>query len=156
MSLSKQIESILKESVDEGLKPSNLKKSAKSLRDSIVKRTKLGKGVKETGERLYNLNEKVFTSGYKKERKRLKTQGKLSNSTRPNKHNLTKSGNMLKDIRYKVRNNNITIFPNSQLSRIKIQENDKNGRKFMDISRTELKNFIQDLLGNIIAKARKL
>jgi len=127
--------------------------------DQIQRRTRLGKGVSKSGElvKLAPLsNEK-----YKKKRK----ESTLDSTTRPNKSNLTFTGQLLKSIIGK-RNKTIITFTlddkrddtsstNSEIARGQADQ----GRRFFDLSKSErngvsrkisqlLKEFVKKIFDN--------
>jgi hypothetical protein len=103
MSIEKQLESIINKKVGEFISNSFndrlLNKVGKAARDQVVKRTRLGKGVKKPGggpaRKLKSLQEitVIYRGEYKEN---------LSPLTRPRKSNLTATGQLLDSISYKI------------------------------------------------------
>ena len=134
----KQIEAAL----GKGINPKNLSITARKTANSIKKRTRLGKGVKQDGAKLNKLD--PLTPTYKKQRKKLK----LSSDTTPAKSNLTKSGSMLNDIKTKTTSSGFEIFFGSDKNKEKAEGLGKK-RPFFFISSFELKLIIEDILSRI-------
>ena len=83
----------LSNAIEEVFKPNSLREIGDFALERIVKRTKLGKGVSQSGGSASPL--KSLAASYKKARKRLKDSGDLSGDTSPGKSNLTRTGQML-------------------------------------------------------------
>lgn len=79
---------------------------------------------------------KGISESYKKQRKRLATQGRLSSETTVNRSNLTKTGDMLDDITHTSTTNTATIFIKSSRNRGKAERGAKE-RPFMNLSKSE-------------------
>lgn len=139
----KQIESALQA----GVSKDNLRKTAKETTENIKKRTRLGRGVEKDGDRLSRLE--PLEDSYKRQRRNLRKKGKLSSQTAPAKSNLTKSGEMLDDLTYKVRQDGFEIGFKSRENEKKAEYVHKNGRKFMFLSKFELKLIIEGIIDRI-------
>jgi phage gpG-like protein len=116
---------------------------------NVQTRTRKGFGVDTDGSKATKLE--GLSESYKKQRKRLRKQGKLDSTTSPSKSNLTKSGDMLKDITYKTTENTATIFIGNNKGVKKAKYQDKVGRKFMNLSKNEIKE-IEDIVDEKIQK----
>jgi hypothetical protein len=118
----------------------------------IEKRTRLGKGVSDTGE-LIKLN--PLSEGYVKQRKK----GKLSSLTSPKKSNLTRTGEMLSSI-FGIRRGTIFTFffggtredgeSNNNVARYAREK----GRPFFDLSTSE-RNGLQRKISKVIKESIK-
>lgn len=80
---------------------------------------------------------KGISESYKKQRKRLAAQGRLSGETTVNRSNLTKSGDMLDDITHTSTTNTATIFIKGSKNRGKAERGAKE-RPFMNLSKSEV------------------
>lgn len=154
MSLSKDIKNILDQVLDASINKKDLEVSAEKLKNSIQTRTRLGKSVEKTGQRLKSL--KPLDPKYKKQRKQLRKKGILSSETSPAKSNLTKSGDMVDSIKViKVTDNDFEISVTGRENKIKA-ENVQKDRPFMNIARFEIKEFVEDIINRARTKAKKL
>jgi hypothetical protein len=75
------------------IRPSNMRKYGEQAAAMIKLRTRLGQGVERDGAEKTAL--KSLSDRYKKQRKALQKEGKLSDQTSPGKSNLTRTGQML-------------------------------------------------------------
>lgn len=122
------------------------------IKDTVVNRTQKGFGVDENGAPQTRL--KGLSESYKKQRSRLKKQGKLSGNTTANKSNLTKSGKMLSDIKVRATNDSVTVFPSGK-DRKKAIYQDEAGRKFMNLSKSEINKIKKEIENKIINDIKK-
>ena len=152
----------LKKVVEDGVKASALIPTSKFAADLVVKRTRLGYGV------LKNMGAKEkfakLSPNYVKQRKMFSG---LDASTRPNKSNLTRTGQMLASIQPKVVNGQIIIrptgnhrggFSNEQLAKWN-EDGTRNRprRVFLNISELEfnqIKRFYRKTFGDLV-RSRK-
>ena len=154
MSIQQQIDSILsrklRERVDNSLDDKTLNKIGLETKRQIIKRTRLGKGVKYRGGPTFKLADLQDSTIDTRER----YESNLSPFTRPQRSNLTATGQMLDSIDYKIlKSSNIKtveiFFKDNRKfelsgSRSKIQNKDiakivaKNGRPFFNLSGFEI------------------
>ncbi len=112
---------------------------AKSAITIIVKRTRLGYGVKKDGGARFALSSIKWTDRYAKLRKSYP----LDSTTRPGKHNLTLTGQMLRSVRVlETTKDGVVIGPQGLRDDGKTNEdiakwNAKRGRVFMNLSQNE-------------------
>lgn len=135
----------------------------KEMIDMIQNRTRLGYGVEKNGGTKKKLTK--LSGVYKKQRNYAKKQGKLSNTTKPSKSNLTKSGAMLSSLKYKVNKSKllVKVAPTgidadgiSNAKKAEWQATAKVVRKFLHLSKNEIKR-IEELLEDELDKlVRKL
>ena len=126
----------VKQTVSSLGKRSIMKQIGRDLTKEIVRRTRLGRGVKEQGSGTVPL--KPLAASYKKQRQRLRRRSTLSSKTTPAKSNLTKTGEMLDDMTFTTRPKEVEIFFRSQESRRKAQIVQDQGREFMKLSKKEI------------------
>lgn len=149
----KKLNISLKQLIPGVIKEAHMKSVAKFTRDMVVERTKRGFGVEKDGSPQKRL--KGLSESYKKERKRLRRQGKLSGDTSPTKSNLTKRGNMLNDVTFSASDAKAEVFIKTDKNRSKAVFQQKNGREFMNLSKSELdkiKKKIEDKIKDDIKK----
>lgn len=128
--------------------------------DLIVKRTRLGFGVKKNGGKRFRLAS--LTEGYVKQRKK----GGLSSFTRPKKSNLTRTGQMLESVKIlKLSRGVITVGPQGKRNDgksnddIAIWNAKRKGRSFIYISDNEynqLRRAYRKMFGDLLKKKRLL
>ena len=129
------------------------------LAERIVKRTRLGKGVKKPLAEATPL--KNLETSTKSERKRLKKQGKLTGKgAKPSKAGLNRTGEMLDDVKAKVRQGELEIVLNSQKSKDKAENLIKidKDNTFMNVSKAEFKGAartLNDILNKTIKRLFK-
>jgi hypothetical protein len=105
----------------------------------IVKRTRLGFGVKRDGGQRYPLSSVKWSDKYA----RLRKSYPLDETTRPGKNNLTLTGQMLRSVRVlSVSDTGVIIGPQGPRDDDKTNEdiakwNAKRGRVFMNLSQNE-------------------
>lgn len=128
-----------------------LKEVGDKLADLIKDRVKSGKGVKRTGGNVRKL--KPLSDRYKEERKRLKSKGILSSDTSPDKSNFHRTGDTVDSIKASVSGNSIQIKTDRK-NQHKIEDQKKQGRIIMNISKTEIKDTAK-IIGEIIVKRIK-
>lgn len=146
----------------DSVKASSLKATATFARDIVVKRTRLGYGVPVAGgsKELF----KKLSPNYVKQRKMF---AGLNALTRPNKSNLTRTGQMLDSIAAHTEKGAITIRPTGtrrdgqkNYDIAKYNEDGGKGRPrriFMNISQLEfnqVKRFYRKMFGDLV-KSRK-
>ena len=142
----------IKKLVDKLTDKSNMEKVGEETVKMVRKRTQLGygsnKGKKEKLEAL--------SDAYKKQRKRLKKKGKLSKNTSAGKSNLTQSGDMLKDLDFDAKDNEVTIDFASELSKKKAVWVTDGDRPFLALTKQEIKRitkYLQDMADKLIKKS---
>jgi hypothetical protein len=101
--------------------------------ERVKTRTRLGKGVNEDGAAPVKL--KVLSDAYKRRRKAEKNQ--LHAETTPSKSNLTFTGDMLDNIKYRIEGDKIIIYIEGDLNNKKAQWVTEGGRAFMNLSKPE-------------------
>lgn len=138
--ISKKLKAAIK------LNSATLNDIGKLVTNNVKTRTRRGFGVTKEGGASSKLNPLSIT--YKKQRKRLKSQGKLSSETRPAKSNLTKSGAMVDSLEYTISRNTVTISVTGANNRLKAREQGRVGRVFMNLNKREIKD-----IGDAIKKA---
>lgn len=112
-----------------------LREIGNEARQMIKSRTRNGYGVVEDNApatRLPGLSE-----SYKKQRKRLARQGKLSPDTTPNKSNMTKTGELLDTMVVSVKGDTVTVSPNGKKNAKKAKYNAEKGRVVYNLSKKE-------------------
>ncbi len=122
---------------------------AELAKDMVVNRTSKGFGVNSSNGPKVRL--KGISESYKKQRRRLSKQGKLSAETSPQKSNLTKSRQMLSSVDSKASVGQAEVFLNNRKAEEKAKHQAEDGREFMNLSRTEL-NKITKLIEEKIIK----
>lgn len=128
-------------------------KVADRAKELVTDRTRKGFGVEAEGAPKTRL--KGLSESYKKQRRRLRKQGKLDNSTTPGKSNLTQSGQMLKSLKTRASNGQAEVFLGNEEAKTKAKHQADSGRKFMNLSKTEqreIKKIIETELINDIKK----
>ena len=118
-------------------------------------RTRIGKGVKETGGPSYNLHEVLRTSEYEEYRIDQKEIGELASSTVPSKHNLTLRGHLLDALYGKAVPNGFSINvrdarPDSRRNSKIIEGQRKLGRHFLNLSKTEMRQMRRAIRKKIV------
>lgn len=144
---------LIKKSVSKAVKDLQSKdfkeEVGRMVRDNIKLRTRLGKAASKTGGRAKKLKE--LSEPYKKERKRLRKKGVLSGDTTPAKSNLTKTGEMIDSLEYKINGDGVSVEVTGTENIRKAKENADMGRPFMYLTKIDIKA-IQDLIQERIFK----
>ena len=178
---SKVLERELKAAADDVKKPTNMKLLARSLRLDIIKRIKLGFGVKENGNNKEKF--KPLSDSYKKQRKKklgfwtrsdgvvvpIETEGlsrkqiaknkkylkqnlpDLDGTTSAAKSNLTRTGQMLESLKERIGNGKFSLFFDNSKAKKKA-DFVQNERPFMAVSKQELKR-LEKLIQSLIREA---
>jgi len=147
--LQKKLNRLLPEAINRDL----MTDIAKAVQTNVKARTRRGYGVDKEGAPAKKL--KPLSDTYKKERKRLKAKGELHPETTPNKSNLTKTGAMIDSVDFEVTSNNeARIFVSGEANEKKARYNAEKDRKFMDLSRREIKD-ITDIVEERLNKGIK-
>lgn len=89
----------LRKATNEAIKPAQMRLLANEAVKIIVKRTRLGYGVKEQYGERFKLSEIPWSPVYQQIRKLAKKSGTLDQTTAPKKANLTFTGQMLRSIK---------------------------------------------------------
>lgn len=138
--------------IDEIKSKENLDELGKDVVEIIKKRTRLGYGCSEEGnkERLEPLS-----PSYVKTRKDWKKTGHLSSATSPAKSNLTLTGEMIDSLESSANNEGeLFIELSDDFSRRKAIWNSEMGRPFMGLTKQEEKR-VTDLIKDKVAKLVK-
>lgn len=147
--LQKKLSRLLPEAINRDL----MADIAKTVQINVKARTRRGFGVDSEGAAAKRL--KPLSDIYKQERKRLKAKGQLHPETTPAKSNLTKTGAMLDAIDFEVTSNTeARIFVRGKENEDKARYNAEKDRKFMNLSRREIKD-ITDIVENSLNKGIK-
>lgn len=114
---------------------------------SIKNRTRLGKGVSQSEGSLEPL--KPLKDSTKKTRTAKKASGKLSSQTAPAKSNLTETGKMLDSIKYQSSPTEVRIYIEGSDNQKKATDQAEQGRKFMNLSKSEVNEVLRFLQNKI-------
>jgi hypothetical protein len=114
---------------------------------SIKNRTRLGKGVSQSEGSLEQL--KPLADSTKKIRTSKKKSGKLSSQTAPAKSNLTETGQMLDSIKYQSSATEVRIYIEGSDNQKKATDQANQGRKFMNLSKSEVNEVLRFLQNKI-------
>ena len=147
LDLKKKLENLL----DNDFKVKLANKIGQKASEMVKERTRSGLGVRKNNAPEKPL--KALSPRYIKRRQALQAKGKLSRETTPSKSNLTKTGDMLDDIKYKSDANSATIFV-GDANREKAARGKKD-RPFMNLSKkeiNEINNLIEIEIANDIKK----
>lgn len=137
--LNKQIKDALKDVLNK----STFDEIGKITSESIKKRTRLGKGVDQSEGPLVPLKE--LKPSTKDRRTAKKKAGTLSNNTTPTKSNLTDTGAMLDSIKYESSATEVRIYIDGSENQKKANDQATQGRRFMNLSKTEVANVVRFL-----------
>lgn len=118
--------------------------------DTVQKRTKDGFGVSKnkSKQQLKPLSTKTV-----KTREYLRTKGKLSSETSPNKSNLVQSGDMINDLTFTVGTDSVTVELNSEDSKFKAKN--QKDREFMNLTKEEEQAITNLVAGSIVSALKK-
>lgn len=141
--LNKRLKSLVNGVVDKKL----MDKIGSETVPVVKKRTRRGFGVNKDGDKAVKL--KGISESTKKQRRRLKKQGKLNSETTPAKSNLTRSGKMIDSLDYVASTNEVTISPKGDNNKDKAAGQENQGRSFLNLSKGEIKN-IEDIIAEKI------
>lgn len=111
--------------------------------DSIKNRTRLGKGVNQTEGKLEALIPLKETT--KARRGAKKKAGKLSAQTTPARSNLTDTGEMLDSLKYESSATEVRIYIEGANNQKKAIDQANAGRKFMNLSKSEVNTVLRYL-----------
>lgn len=136
-----EVEDIIKKNIGE------FEFVGKDVVETIQRRTRVGKGV-SNGE-LKPLN--PLSESYKIQRQKLK----LDATAKPNRSNLTQTGQMLRDIVYSLTGTTFSFFFKSELSSNKAVWNADKGRVFFELSKSELNGLSRKVSAKIREILRK-
>lgn len=165
--MTSKLQNDLTKKLEEMSKQITLPKNARELQvigqlavDLIVKRTRLGYGVKKNGGKRFRLE--PLTEGYVEQRKK----GGLSQYTGPKKSNLTRTGQMLESVKIiRLSRGVITVGPQGRRGDgksnddIAIWNAKRKGRSFVFISDNEynqLRRAYRKMFGDLLKKKRLL
>ena len=143
----------LKQLISGIVEEKNMKEIGSITKDIVVSRTKKGFGVEKNGSPQKRL--KGLSESYKKQRRRLRRQGKLAGDTSPVKSNLTKGGDMLADVTFSASTAKTEVFIKTDKNNKKAEFQSDSGRNFMNLSKTELdkiKKKMEEMIKNDIKK----
>lgn len=132
--MSKELKNKLESAAKSVESKSFLTKLYNQIIEEIYKRTKLGYGVNARGDSQTKL--KPLSESYKKQRKGMK----LASDTSPSKSNLTKTGDMLNDLKCMDTPTGVSIHFKSTFSQQKVEWNRLKGRTFFNVSKTQITN----------------
>lgn len=137
--LKKQVDSALRYTLNK----QTFSEIGKMTADSIKNRTRLGKGVNQTEGKLETLL--PLKESTKARRNIKKKTGKLSNQTTPARSNLTDTGELLDSLKYESSATEVRIYIEGANNQKKAIDQSKAGRKFMDLSKSEVNAVISYL-----------
>lgn len=131
--------------------PESLKELGTKVIDMVRNRTRLGYGCSKDGKK-----EKLdaLSDPYVKQRRNRKKKGTLSSLTSPAKSNLTLTGDMLKNMDYKVDKEQLVIEFSDEFSTNKATWNTDKERPFMNLTEQETKR-VTELIKDEVAKLVK-
>lgn len=141
VTIGKDLSKLIKKVVNKN----NISKLAEELKEDIVKRTRLGSGVKGNGESKQKLAPTAESTKKSKRRRR----GELSSLTSPTKSNLTDTGQMLDSVAVtQVDNNSFTIGFDNTEAQEKAEfahegSNNRPKREFMFVSKREFQRHLR-------------
>jgi len=137
----------LKKKVDKALRDVLSKNTfddiGKMTAEQIKTRTRLGKGVPASEGPFQPL--KPLTPATVGIRTGKKRAGKLNALTTPKKSNLTETGELLDSLKYQSSNTEVRIYIEGQQNQKKANDQVAQGRKFMNLSKTEVREIIKYL-----------
>lgn len=125
------------------LNKSTFDEIGKMTAQSIKTRTRLGKGVETTPGSLVPL--KALAPSTKERRTSKKKAGKLSSQTTPAKSNLTDTGEMLDSLKYQSTDTEVRIYIDGSDNQKKAKDQAEQGRKFMNLSKSEVAEVVRFL-----------
>jgi hypothetical protein len=158
----KKVQDRIDRAVKDTLSRTQLKVIGEEQKNKVKTRTRLGKGVSETTDRLTRL--KRLKDSTKETRKRYR--GRLHSQTTVSKSNLTATGQLLDSLRTRVENNSVIIFlkdrRSTELSGSASTKTNsevanyakKGGRNFLELSSSEVNALIRDIRKRILDKIR--
>lgn len=111
--------------------------------EQIKTRTRLGKGVEQNEAGFTPL--KPLSPATQNIRQAKKKAGKLSGLTTPKKSNLTETGELLDSIKYESKATEVRIYIEGSNNQKKAIDQVGQGRKFMNLSKTEIREVIKYL-----------
>lgn len=120
-------------------------------KDAVFKRTKSGKAVGKgkTEETL-----KPHTASYVRKRRFLQRRGKLASDTSPTTSNLTKSGEMLSDLKSDITDTGAIVYLGSNDSKNKMRKQNKG--EVMKLTKQEEDSLARTVAASIVLALRKL
>jgi hypothetical protein len=130
-----------------------MRQVGKLAKEIVVDRTSRGFGVSQPEGNKEKL--KSLSTEYKRDRRRLKKQGKLASQTTPTKSNLTKSRQMLDSVDFNGQKGKAEVFLNDNRAETKAQLQARQDRKFMNLSKDETKQVVKLLEEKIINDIKK-
>lgn len=137
--LKKKVDSALREV----LSKDTFNEIGKLTSDQIKTRTRLGKGVPESEGAFQTL--KPLADATINIRTDKKKKGKLSSLTTPKRSNLTETGELLDSLKYQSTNTEVRIYIEGPQNQKKANDQVAQGRKFMNLSKTEVREIIKYL-----------
>lgn len=111
--------------------------------EQIKTRTRLGKGVEQNEGPFKPL--KPLSPATQNIRQAKKKSGKLSALTTPKRSNLTETGELLDSIKYESKDTEVRIYIEGSNNQKKAIDQVGQGRKFMNLSKTEIREVIKYL-----------
>lgn len=134
--LKKKIDGALKQIVNKD----TFNEIGKTTSKSIQTRTRLGKGVDQSEGKFVQL--KPLKESTKSIRKNKKAKGHLSNLTTPTKSNLTDTGEMLESLKWQSTDTEVRIYIDGPENEKKAKDQVAQGRKFMNLSKSEVAQIV--------------
>lgn len=128
----------IERAIDQALDDNYLKGVGRDTVRQIQVRTRSGFGVASNGASQRRL--RPLSSQYVEARRFARSLGILSETTTPQRSNLTFSGNMLESINYRVNNRRIMFGFSNQRAEDVAEEVQSRGRPFFNLSNTEIRN----------------
>lgn len=96
-----------------------------------------------------------ISESYKKQRRRLRGQGKLSSETTPNKSNLTNTGKLVDSIDYTATSNEVKVEPQGRSNQKKAAFQADAGRIAFNLSKSENKKILKLIEDSITKDIKK-
>jgi hypothetical protein len=151
----RRIREELEKAIREVTSSESLKKLAEDLPERIKVRTRLGYGVSDNGGPRKRLE--PLAASTKRSKNYKKKSGKLSNQTTPNRSNLTDTGELLDNLVVESsKDSEVTIKPKGERNEKVARYVTEQGREFLNLSKPELKGFLDNLGKALLDKINKV
>ena len=134
---------LVKKAMDEMTQKSRLKDLGETAKSLVQKRTRLGGGSTGPGGSRTKLD--PLSDKYRAQRKRFKKTNVLDSTTTPAKSNLTKTGEMLREIGVKISGTRIRLEFTTAFAKKKAKWVQDAGRKFFSLTEPERKQLEKKL-----------
>lgn len=118
----------------------------------VVERTRSGKGINFKNKQEIQLD--PHKPAYVRERRFLQRKGKLSATTSPTTSNLTKSGDLVNDVKHAITDKGALVYVETPKSKIKLKEQEKG--EMMKLSVKEEQALARTVAAAIVSELRKL